>query len=110
MSKSGHCWASQQWHLREQRSESKKVVRYAAVFSEYSKHSHLTRGHAVLMVELAPLREVVGGLYTRVLAELADSGQIYRLALTQGFAAVGVVIISAKMDLFGALCRGRVAD
>jgi hypothetical protein len=48
----------------------------------------------VLVVELAPLREAEGGLYTRVLAELVDSGQNYRLALAQGFAAVGVVIIS----------------
>ena len=28
-----------------------------------------------LVVELTPLREAVGGLYTRVLAEVADSGQ-----------------------------------
>jgi hypothetical protein len=62
----------------------------------------------VLVVELAPLREAVGGLYMSDLAKMADSGQIYRLALAQGFAAGGVVTISEKMDLFEALCRGEV--
>lgn len=58
--------------------------------------------------ELAPLREVVGEVYTRVLAKLASSGQIYRSALAQGFAAAEVVTISGKMELFGALCSSEL--
>jgi hypothetical protein len=48
-----------------------------------------------------------GELYTGVLGKLGRSEQNYRLALAQRFAAVGVVIILGKMDLPGALCKGR---
>ena len=40
--------------------------------------------------------------------KLANSGQNYRSTSAQGFAAVEVVTISGKMDLFWALCRGEV--
>lgn len=56
------------------------------------------------------MHEQAGGLYTRVLVKPANSGQIYRLILLQGFAVKGFVTISEKMELFWALCRGGVAD
>jgi hypothetical protein len=40
--------------------------------------------------------------------KLADSGQKNPCATTQGFAAVGIVTISGKMEIFWALCRGGV--
>lgn len=57
---------------------------------------------------LRPLREVVGRVYTMVLAKLINSGQNYRSALSQGFAAVRVVAILGKIELFWALYSGQV--
>jgi len=62
------------------------------------------------VLELAPPREVDGGLYTWVLRNLVVSGQMLRFGTAQGFAAVGVGTILEKIEMFWAFWRGEVAD
>jgi hypothetical protein len=58
--------------------------------------------------ERAPVREEVGGLYTRVLVKSANSEQMIQMGATQEHAAGGVVTIFGKMELFWALCMSGV--